>query len=217
MSLRIEKRSFPIDSRYRFALLTFRNVASKDKFPVGFYLHNLSTLEGDDSEKEKFFTLSKNIIQKTSPKDFIIPETSKENSKLLLKLTANKTLDEEFDGWALKTTSCFNATNDSDLFREDGQGWAVLKGGNIHQFIHNYKNPEHTANKLDGLRREGRKRVYLDQHNEIYTSCRLAFRQISSPTNMRTIISTIIPPKTFHTHAMNSIILQKKWKYSIKC
>ena len=50
------KKIFPIDSRYRFLLLTMRNADGPDAFKAGFYLHNLSSLETDKNEDWKSST-----------------------------------------------------------------------------------------------------------------------------------------------------------------
>ena len=47
------KKIFPIDSRYRFLLLTMRNADGPDAFKAGFYLHDLSSLETAKNEERK--------------------------------------------------------------------------------------------------------------------------------------------------------------------
>ena len=46
------RKIFPIDSRYRFVLLTMRNTDGPDSFRAGFYLHDLRSLETEETEGE---------------------------------------------------------------------------------------------------------------------------------------------------------------------
>ena len=52
------RKIFPIDSRYRFVLLTMRNSEGSDSFRAGFYLHSLRSLEAEEAEGQKSSTRS---------------------------------------------------------------------------------------------------------------------------------------------------------------
>ena len=82
----------------------------------------------------------------------------------------------------------------------------VHEGKTIHQFNHKWTRPEYTASKRNGLKRESKKKIYAGMYGKIHESFRLVFRSITSPTNMRTVISTIIPPHTFHTQSLRSVV-----------
>ena len=205
-----KKKIFSIDSRYRFVLLTIRNITGSDTFPAGFYLHNLSTLQGDESEKHKFRIVSKTEIELISPNDLMIHETGSAYTNLLTKFADNPCVGSRLDGnWSISLSRGFDKTNDSNLLQDDGKGWSVLEGKHIHQFISNYTKYEFTADKIAGLQHEQKKRIYDGQCKEIHDSFRLAFRAISSPTNMRTVITAIIPPHKFYTHSLRILTLKK--------
>ena len=208
------KKIFPIDSRYRFLLLTMRNADGPDTFKAGFYLHDMQSLESGHTEKEKFHVLSKKLIQKIFPNMHIIPEVSLQHLDILAKISNGKTMNTASDtGWNAEMTSGFQRTSDANLFKDKGRGWPVLEGKNIHQFNHAFARPEFVASMSAGLNREKKKRVYKNKHREFYHSFRLAFRDIASPTNMRTIIAAIIPPQKFHTHSMMSIFLTRSGRF----
>ena len=103
-------------------------------------------------------------------------------------------------------TRGFDRTTDAGLLKEDIQGWPVLEGKCIHQFNHDFARPQFVSDMSAGLAREAKKRVYKNKHREFYHSYRLAFRNISSPTNMRTVVSAIIPPQLFHIYSIYSIV-----------
>ena len=205
-----KKKIFDIDSRYRFVLLTARNCPGPDKFHAAFYLHDLDSLRDPSIEKHKFTTCSKQSIKRISPDDLSIPEVLAQAKDLLVKLSACSTLEDASpDGWQVDLSSGFNTANDSDLFKEDGKGWPAIKGGNMHQFDHAFAAPDFTIERLEGLRRLEKKKVYKGRCRNLHESCMIVFRNIARSTDMRTVIASIIPPHTFHLHSLNSIILTR--------
>ena len=203
------KKIFPIDSRYRFLLLTMRNRAGRDEFPAGFYLHHLESLNDMGKEKEKFGVMSKKNISKMSSA-YVIPEILGGRMKILAKLSSNNPLGAGLeDGTQISLSSGFHKTNDAGLFRDDGNGWPVYEGKNFHQYNHMWDSPVFTVSPTRGLKRESTKRAYLKKHVEFYDSYRLVVRDVASSTNMRTVVATIIPPHTFHTYSLRSFILVK--------
>ena len=202
------KKIFPIDSRYRFLLLTMRNADGPDAFKAGFYLHDLSSLETDKNEEEKFHTMYKEVIRRVSPDTFQIPEVGSQELNILAKMSSGNTLSSESDdGWSVALSRGFDRTNDADLLKDNKKGWPVLEGRNIHQFNHTFARPEFTTPMAAGLQREKRKRVYGRNSRKFYHSFRLAFRDVSRSTDMRAIIASIIPPQRFFTYSLRTIVL----------
>ena len=205
------RKIFPIDSRYRFVLLTMRNTDGPDSFRAGFYLHDLRSLETEETEGGKFHTLSKEMVRRVSPDTLQIPEIGGRHLAVLAKMSSGNTLGTESeDGWSVALSSGFHRTNDSDLFREGGKGWPVLEGRNFHQFNHAFSVAVFTTSMRAGLQREKRKRVYRTASREFYHSFKLAFRNIARSTDMRTIIASIVPPRRFHTHSISSVVLARR-------
>ena len=204
------KKIFPIDSRYRFLLLTIQDTEGPDTFKAGFYLHNLASLNTDRSEPDKFHDMSKEVICKVSPDTLQIPEAPRAYLDVLSKISEHNTLgSESHSGWSVAFSRGFDRTNDAELLKEKRRGWPVLQGKNIHQFNHNFTRPEFVASMSDGLSREKRKRVYKGKSRQFYHSYRLAFRAISRSTDMRTIIAAIIPQRKFYTNSMRGIVLTR--------
>ena len=204
------RKIFPIDSRYRFVLLTMRNTDGPDSFRAGFYLHDLRSLETEETEGEKFHTLSKEMVRRVSPNTLQIPEIGGRHLAVLAKMSGGNTLGTESeDGWSVALSRAFDKTNDSDLLRERGRGWPVLEGKHIHQFNHVFARSEFVIPMSAGLKREGKKRVYRNDSRRFYHSFRLVFRRVARSTDMRTIIASIIPPQTFHMYTLYSIVLTR--------
>ena len=126
---------FDIHSSYRFMLLTLQNSidvvtdargrrdGSDDKFPVGFYLHRLSSLYDASREEGKFGHHSKEQIRKMFPESLIIPESIGNTSNILEKMYQCPKLGDGLDnGITISFSRGFDRTNDADLFSEDGGG-----------------------------------------------------------------------------------------------
>ena len=206
-----KKKIFNILSSYRFMLLTLKNSKTRqDEFPVGFYLHNLSSLNNNTLEKEKFSKHSKTQIREMFPETLIIPENMKDAGDILLKLFKYPKLTNalETEGMSISLSSGFHKTNDSNLFREDGKGWPIHEGKTVHQYNHMWSKPTFTAWSKAGLERENKPK-YVGNTREFYNSYKLVFRNIARSTDVRTTIATIIPPKTFHTYALRSIVIKR--------
>ena len=202
------KKIFPIHSSYRFLLLTMRKAEGPDSFEAGFYLHNLKSLEIREAEGQKFHMLSKDMIRMVSPKTLEIPEIRREHLAVLARMSGGDTFSTESeDGWHVSLSSGFNKTNDADLLKDGGRGWPVFEGKNIHQFNHMFAKTVFTTLIRAGLQRERNKRIFKKTSKEFYHSFRLAFRDISGPTNTRTVVASIIPPQTFHMYSLFSLVL----------
>ena len=202
------EKIFPIDSRYRFVLLCVQNNIGPDKFPAGFYLHHLTTLNDQTKEKEKFGTLSKSKILESPSGECIIPEASGKELELFEKISQNNSFESGIrDGWSMNMSSGFHKTNNSDLFQKDRKGWPIYEGKHMHQYNHKWSNPQFSANSKNGLDRESRRRVFDGRHVDVHNSFRLVFRDITRSTDTRTTISTVIPPHTFHSQSLRSLIL----------
>ena len=204
------KKIFPIDSRYRFMLLTLKNAKGGDGFPVGFYLHSLESLNNGEEEKGKFGKCSKKRIREMFPESLVIPESKGEHGAILSKIYQHPKLEDSLgNGLTVSFSSGFHKTNDASLLKKSHTGWPVHEGKTVHQYNHRWQPHEFTAGSRKGLKRESTKRAYQKKHVEFYDSCRLVFRDVSSPTNMRTVVTTIIPPHTFHTNSLSSFVLAK--------
>ena len=97
-----KRKIFPIHRMYRFLLLTLRNAEGSDTFRAGFYLHNLSSLESEETEAKKFHTISKNMIRSLSPDTLQIPETGGSHLAVLVKMSGGDMLGTKSeDGWSV--------------------------------------------------------------------------------------------------------------------
>ena len=203
-----KQRIFPIHRSYRFVLLTVQNRPGSDEFDAGFYLHYLESLIDQTKEKEKFIRMSKEKIKKISPDEYGIPESVGENLKIFEKISENNSLESDIgENWGVKLSTGFHMLVNADIILHGGNGWNTMGGKSIHQYNHKWNTTEFTIDKKKGLEKESKTKALEKKHVEFYNSYQLVFRRITSPTNMRTVISTIIPPHTFYLNTLKSFVL----------
>ncbi|GCL38177.1 putative transcriptional regulator [Sphaerospermopsis reniformis] len=185
-----------VDSRFKFVVLTFENGKQTLSFPAKFMRHDvgeLNSFPGDDC-----INMSVDLIKQLSPDSISIMEFKTDlDIHIAEKMSRFPLLGEEIqDKWNLKLTAEFHMTNDSYLFKtEPGKGRLPLyEGKMIHQFNHKFAEPRYWVDE-----EEGRKAVLgkngVDKGQILDYQCyRLGFRKIGRNTDVRTLISTIIPP-----------------------
>ncbi len=204
-----KKGIFPdIDTRYKFVLLVFDKSKKSESIPAAFYLHDIASLEGK-GEKEKFVTISKEHVRLCAPNSLSIPEVRNEKQlRVFSKLyRSHPLLGDETKGWSVALVRELDRTNDSDLFRTDGKGWPLIEGKNFHQFIPDYEKPVYTVDPEKGLERTSRHREFKTRNEFIHENVRLAFRNVARGTDVRSMISCILPPKSFSPHSAGIVVL----------
>ncbi len=201
------EKIFPIHTRKRFVLLTVQNSKGPDEFPAGFYLHKLASLNNKKLEKEKFGILSRNDIMEMSPQKFIIPEVVGNDRQILQRLYAFYTFGDDLeDGWSVKMIRGFDKTGSASLQKEGGNGWPVYEVTTINQYTHLWSPHKFVADSRKGLQRMSKVKALDGRHVDFYDGYQLVFRQITGATNTRTCVAGIIPPHTFTTNSLRSLV-----------
>ena len=210
------KGIFPIHDSHRFVAITARNGGkTTSSFPVAFFLHNPASLKDNTLEADKFGVMKAQDIRNSTPDQYIMPEIANAlHVGIYLKLHRfGQTLGSGHEGWDVDKSKGFDTTNDSGLFssrrRPSSTNWPVIKGENIHQFMHDFRPPHERVNQFDGLKRASKTRAYANHARDVFDMFRLAFRNQASDTNARTVIAAIIPPHTFIKNSMSTLILSK--------
>jgi hypothetical protein len=96
-------------------------------------------------------------------------------------------------GWGLRFGRELNASDDKPLMVRGGPGLPVVEGKHI--------TPFRVAVEPDGLRVPDRERLRTEALRRAVTTWRLAYRDVTGPTNQWTLIAALIPPGhvTVHT------------------
>ena len=200
---------FDIHSSYKFVLLTIQNSTPMLEFPAAFYLHDVDALNGH-VEQEKFLTLPTKFIKDANSENHTIFELRHKNDAPILNhiYKHKKIIDGFNDNIKINLTEEFSRTRDANLFRTDCKGYPLIEGKNIHQFQYLFTKPEYTISKIDVIDKISKKSIYKN-NNKILNSYRLIYRNISSSTNLRTMISCIIPSNNVTTDSNYVVALSK--------
>jgi hypothetical protein len=200
---------FPdVHRSYKFALLFWDKDEPVPAFSAAFYLQDMEALEGK-TEQDKFLEMPMDLVRICAPDTLSIPEVrNREHLDVFSKLYQNNPLlGNPEKGWHAAFVWEINRTNDSDLFRNDGQGWPLVEGKCFHQFLPDYGKPDFTIDPDQGLKRTARCRDYKDGMNGfLHMMPRFAFRTVASSTNIRSLISCILPPQVFCPHSVAIVI-----------
>ncbi len=163
----------------------------------------------------------------TSPKVYAIPEIRhKDDIKILDRIyRSHGCVQNGLDNgkYTIGFIREFDRDNDSNLFRQDGKGWSLVEGKNFHQFIPDYLQSEFTILSKEGLDKTKTKKDYENKTQDIHDHAIPVFRKVASSTNIRTMISCIIPPHRFFSDSCpvltltcnNRIILGKEYGQKI--
>ena len=206
------RKIFPeVDSRYKFILLTASNTTPQSDFEAAFYLHDVASLHGK-TEKDKFLSMPIDLIRLTSPDMFAISEVRSRKDVEILNQVYSKhaCVKDGLDNgkYTIGFVRELDRTNDSRLFRRDGKGWPLIEGKNFHQFVPDYSKSEFTILPEEGLNKTKTRKNYKNKNNEIHESFRLSFRDVARSTDIRTMISCILPPRRFFSNKSPLVIIQ---------
>jgi len=210
-----------VDHRFKYAIVVFEKGNTTHDFAAAFRIQpreavgrdGLARLFRDDDQQIR---IPVELIRRLSPGSNSVPEfRSAEDQRVAEKLYFFPRIEkviENSDSWEVSLTNELHMTGDKDLFRsEDGPAHLPLYEGKMfHQFADQFTS---TARYwLDET--AGRERILGKEKDEgqtlNYQSYRLAFRDIASATNERTMIATILPPNIFCGHTVSSLRVIKK-------
>ncbi len=200
---------FPdVDGRMKFALLIWDKDEPVSAFPAAFYLQDVLSLEGR-AEQDKFLQMPMELVSICAPESLSIPEVrSEQHLQVFDKLyREHPLLGDPKKGWHVGLVAELHRTNDSNLFRSDGQGWPLIEGKCFHQFLPDYEKPVFTVDPEKGLKRTERCRDYKGGVNGfLHMMPRLAFRNVARSNDVRSVISCILPPQAFSPHSVAIVV-----------
>ncbi len=191
---------------FKFCLLDFAKGKNTEVFNAVFRINPREAISKNELEiflynKDEQVQIYTNLIRKLSPDSLSVMEFKQDiDIHIAEKMSRFPMLGETLpDTWNLKLTSEFNMTTDSYLFKtEPAEGRLPLyEGKMIHQFTHRYALPKYWLDEKEA-RQALLKRGEVDKGQILdYQTYRLGFRSVSSSTNERSLISSLIPKSVF--------------------
>ena len=212
-----------VDSRFKFVVLTFvkggfdsaqppgRSLSGVEvnrgtvSFPTAFMRHEVAELLR--FPKEGALTVTVELIKRLSPNSLSVMEFKNElEVRIAEKMLKFPFLGDALqDKWRFSLCNELHMTNDSHCFNtEQKTGRLILfEGKMIHQFTHQFAEARYWVNEKDG------RAVLLGRNQDSgqilnYQGYRMGYRSIARNTDERTMIATILPPKTFFGHSINA-------------
>jgi hypothetical protein len=206
------KKFFPdVDSRMKFVIISAINNQTKTEKVKTFFLCNdkstlnnltKSVLDYPVELLDKLSPKHKSFLELRSQLDIDIVEKA---YSLFPKLNDKRK-------WNIDFQRDLDMTNDKNLFHETGD-IPLFEGKMIHQFRHDLQEPRYYL-KLKELKKINRLKVSDIEEKETWrwNYYRIAYREVASNTNARTVISTILPKKLLCGHKLfvETISVEKK-------
>ncbi|MDZ8078952.1 MAG: DNA methyltransferase [Nostoc sp. DcaGUA01] len=192
-----------VDSRFKFVVLTFVKGSITTEFPSAFMRHDVQELQRFPSDDS--LQISVDMIRKLSPKSLSVMEFNNDLDICISeKISKFPLLGEKIEGkWNLVLCNEFHMTNDSYLFHknQDGEKLPLFEGKMIHQFTHQWSKPHYWIDETEARKALSKKQGDTGQKLN-YQKYRLAFREIARNTDLRTVITTLLPPNVFANHKL---------------
>jgi len=192
-----------VDSRFKFVVLTFVKGSITTEFPSAFMRHDVQELQRFPSDDS--LQISVDMIRKLSPKSLSVMEFNNDLDICISeKISKFPLLGEKIEGkWNLLLCNEFHMTNDSYLFHknQDGEKLPLFEGKMIHQFTHQWSKPHYWIDETEARKALSKKQGDTGQKLN-YQKYRLAFREIARNTDLRTVITTLLPPNVFANHKL---------------
>jgi Putative DNA-binding domain len=191
-----------VEHRQKFCILAFEKAGTTESFRAAFRINTREAIARDkldeflNSPKEHLH-LSTDLIRRLSPDSLSIMEFKNEmDVRIAEKMLTFPLLGEQKAGtWNVHLTAEFHMTNDSGIFKR-GPGRnriPLMEGKMIHQFDSAFASPRYWV-----VEKEGRETILGERADPgqplDYQTYRLAFRDVASNTNERTMIATVVGP-----------------------
>ena len=188
---------FPIHRSLRFLLVTGTTGEPTTSLPARFGLRRPDDLDGlpDIGADPAAIRLTRSFLQRAGGPQSAIPDIRAGGDlSIVSALTARVPALGSADGWNVTFGRELNATDDRRHFVDRGPGVQVIDGKHVSAFVADLSQsrlriPDRVAARLAGGR-------------GAHLRPRLAYRDVSSPANRRTLIAAIVPAGALTTHTL---------------
>jgi hypothetical protein len=143
LSFENRRHLFPIDSRFKFALLVLARAEPREQIEAAFLLPDPAVLERPE---QVLLSLPRALIERWAPETLSLLEVrTRRDVALTARLYDDRPLlgERRREGWRLELACEFDMTSERRLFNREGRGWPVYEGSTIHQYTHRYGEPDY--------------------------------------------------------------------------
>ena len=193
-----------VDSRFKFVVLTFQKGGTTNEFPAAFMRHDAGELEHFPNRSS--LVLSVALVRRLSPDSLSVVEFQNAlDVQIAEKMLRYPLLGEKHPAkWDLLLSREFHMTDDSYLFETASkeQRLPLYEGKMVHHFNHLFCQPRYWVDEKKGraaiLGKEADAKQTLD-----FQDYRFGMRRIARNTDERTLISTVLPKRTFGSESLH--------------
>lgn len=193
-----------VDSRFKFVVLTFEKGGRTESIPAAFMRHDVREL--DRFPHQGAIEIPLELLRRLSPDTFSVLEFKNSTEvRIAENMLRFPLLGQKLAGtWNLVLTNEFHMTNDSHLFKgKNASGYLPLyEGKMIGHFESKLAEPRYWVSEKEGRKHLLGRTADSGQILE-YQQYRLGYRSITSNTNQRTMICSILPKAVFYGHSLN--------------
>ncbi|MDD5675391.1 MAG: putative DNA binding domain-containing protein [Chitinivibrionales bacterium] len=199
---------------FKFCLLTLKKGSKTKHLNAAFRINPREAVSPDQLEsflhnEAILIPLSIELLKRLSPDSVSVLEFKTHTDIVIAeKMLKWPLLGEESNvKWNAHFTREFDMTNDSALFKKDfGKGrWPLYEGKMVWHFNCKYAEPQYWVEEKAGRKAIIGSRDGDKGETQGYQSYRIGYRAVSSNTNERTLVSTVIPP----CFAGNSLVVSQ--------
>jgi hypothetical protein len=196
----------------KFCIFAFEKSGSTESFRAAFRINpreaiSRDKLDGFLNSRKADIRLTTDLIRRLSPDSLSIMEFKNETDvRIAEKMVRFPLLGDPVPGrWAVRLTSEFHMTGDSDIYRvkPSANSLPLFEGKMINQFTATFGKPRYWVRI-----KEGRRRIIgsaADSGQRIEADCyRVCFRSVARNTDERTMISAVLPP-CFFGHSISAV------------
>jgi len=191
-----------VEHRHKFCIFAFGKSGATESFRAAFRINTREAISRDKldeflNSRKADIRLTTDLIRRLSPDSLSIMEFKNEmDVRIAEKMLRFPLLGEQMpESWNVRLRSEFHMTNDSGLFntKPGPTRLPLYEGKMVQQFTSAFAKPRYWVKQKEGRRSLLGKAPDKGQKLD-YQAYRLAFRDVASNTNERTMIATVMSP-----------------------
>ncbi|MGE3840237.1 MAG: N-6 DNA methylase [Vicinamibacterales bacterium] len=197
---------FPIHRSLTFVALCGRRGGSTASLPVTQVSGNAAVLdqipEGGSSDTGASMPIPITLLTRLSGGTLAVPRVKSLEELALLERLSQFPRLAALEGWQVTFGRELNATDDRHLFSPAGTGLPVLEGKHVASFRVRLEQATHAI---------AEDRLATHRQSAGWRRARLAYRDVASATNERTLIAAVIPSGAVTTHTLFCCRCECSW------
>ncbi|MBI4024625.1 MAG: ATP-binding protein [Verrucomicrobia bacterium] len=197
---------------FKFCILSFTKGGQSREFRAAFRINPREAVASDRLDDflhtpTEHLQISVDLVRRLAPDSLSVMEFKNPlDVQIAKKMAVFPKLGEVIEGkWGIALGNEFHMTGDSKLFKTEASKdrLPLFEGKMIWQFDHQLASPRYWINEKEG-RHSLLGRTDDEGQTLGYQGYRMGHRSVAASTNERTMVATVLPPRTFFGHSINA-------------